>query len=216
MTTPRRLKALMTPEEYLAFEETARVRHEYVSGHVYAMSGVKIRHARVVRNVAMGLQQAAQGGPCEAFTNDLKVRPDETTFYYPDVLVVCDTPDDETVFVTNPCVVVEVTSPSTRRTDRSEKLVAYRRISTLRAYLIVEATRQEVERHWRDAMGAWRAEIVTPESGGQVPVPCPDTMLTLDAIYAGVSLRPRLRRLKERAPVIAPYSTAEYGVTTGA
>ncbi len=211
MNRPRRLSALMTPEEYLAFEETARVRHEYVSGHVYAMSGVKVRHARVVRNVATGLQQAAGVGPCEAFTNDLKVRADETTFYYPDVLVVCDTPDDETVFVTNPCVVVEVLSPSTRRTDRSEKLVAYRRIPTLSAYLIVEATRQEVERHWRDASGAWRSEIVTPESGGRVAVPCPDTVLTLDAVYAGVTLRPRLRRVKERAPAPPARSPAAAG-----
>ncbi|HEY0780308.1 MAG TPA: Uma2 family endonuclease [Gemmatirosa sp.] len=211
MSSPRPIKALMTPEEYLAFEETARVRHEYVGGRVFAMSGVRVRHARLVGNVAAGLRQAAQGGPCEAFTNDLKVRADETTFYYPDVLVVCDTPDDETVFVTNPCVVVEVLSPSTRRTDRGEKLVAYRRIPTLRAYLIVEATRQEVERHWRDAGGAWRSELVTPESGGQVPVPCPDTVLTLDAVYAGVTLRPRLRRVKERAPAPPMSSPAVAG-----
>ena len=194
----------MTPDEYLAFEETARVRHEYVSGHVYAMSGVKLRHARVVGNVAAGLRRAANDGPCEAFTNDLKVRADETTFYYPNVLVVCDTPDDETVFVTNPCVVVEVLSPSTRRTDRSEKLIAYRGIPALRAYVIIEAARQEVERHWRDASGVWHSEIITPESGGRVPVPCPETVLTFDEIYARVTVRPRLRRVKERPAAYTP------------
>ncbi len=53
--------------------------------------------------------------------------------------------------------------------------------------------------HWRDGE-AWRYEVVTPESGGRVAVPCPAAVLTLDQIYAGVTLRPRVRRVKEGAP----------------
>lgn len=200
MTRPRPSKSLMTLEEYLAFEETARVRHEYVGGHAYATSGGTVRHTRVIGNVFGLLREAATGGPCETFFQALKVRADEDVFYYPDVFVACGALDDEDVFVTTPCVVVEVLSPSTRGVDRREKLSAYRRIPTLRAYLIVETNRQEVERHWRDRQGAWQVEVVTPESGGRVAVPCPDAVLTLDAIYEGVTLRPRPRRVRERAP----------------
>ncbi len=203
MTSARPLKSFMTPEEYLAFEETARVRHEYVAGHVYAMSGGLLRHARVIGNVSYLLRRAAEGGPCAVFTNDLKVRADETTFYYPDVVVACGPLDDDAVYLTNPCLVVEVLSPSTRLTDRREKLTNYRRIPTLRAYLIIEAARREVERHWRDSSGAWRSEVVTPESGGRVAVPCPEAVLTLDEVYEGVTIRPRPRRVRERAPAAA-------------
>lgn len=199
MPAPRRLAQPMTPEEYLAFEERSPVKHEYVDGYVYAMSGTRRRHNRILVNVARRLGNIAEGGPCDVFVNDLKVRADETRYYYPDVGVTCGPYDDEALVIADPCLVVEVTSPSTRTTDHREKLGAYTRVSTLGAYLIVEADRPEVHRHWRDADGAWRYEVVTPESGGRVPVPCPETVLTLDAIYAGVTLRPRVRRVKEGA-----------------
>lgn len=210
MTSPRRLPRLMTPAEYLAFEEKARVRHEYVAGRIYAMSGGTQRHARIINNVFAALQRAAGDGPCEVFGGNLLVRADEEIFYYPDVFVACrGLDDDDAVFLTSPCVAVEVLSPSTRSVDRRDKLTNYRRIPTLRAYLIVETTRHEVERHWRDAEGTWRSEIITPDSGGRVVVPCPEAVLTLDEIYRGVTVRPRLRRLKEPAP--AAYTAAPAG-----
>lgn len=212
MTSPRRAPRLMTPDEYLAFEETARVRHEYVAGRVHAMSGGTQRHARVINNIFAVLQRAAGGGPSEVFGGNLLVRADEELFYYPDVFVACrGLDDDDAVFLTSPCVAVEVLSPSTRSVDRRDKLTNYRRIPTLRAYLVVETTRREVERHWRDAEGTWRSEIVTPESGGQVAVPCPGTVLTLDEIYRGVTLRPRLRRLKEGRPAAYAATPAAAG-----
>lgn len=202
-TDPRRL---MTPEEYLAFEERSTRKHEYVAGVVYAMSGTTRRHGKIIGNIYRRLWAVADGS-CEVFFNDLKVRVDATTYYYPDVGVACGPEDDDADIIADPCLVVEVTSPSTRATDHREKLVAYRNVPTLSAYLIVAHTERRVERHWRDAAGAWQHESVTPESGGRVAVPCPVAVLTLDEIYAGVSLRSRLRRVKERAPA-TPYSAA--------
>ena len=80
-----------------------------------------------------------------------------------------------------------MTSPSTARIDRGEKLEAYRRIPALRSYLIVDHRRRRVNRHWRDAEGAeWRHEELVAE--GRVPVPCLDVELTLDEIYRRVEL----------------------------
>ncbi|GJG86268.1 hypothetical protein tb265_14490 [Gemmatimonadetes bacterium T265] len=196
MTSPRPRRQ-MTPEEYLAFERRSRFKHEYVDGVVYAMSGTTRRHGKIVGNVYRRLWPAAKGGPCEVFVQDLKVHVDATKYYYPDVVAVCGPEDDDADVIPDPCLVVEVTSRSTRATDHREKLIAYRKVPTLRAYLIVSHREQVVDRHWRDAAGAWQHEVVTPESGGRVAAPCPETVLTLDAIYEGVTLLPRLRRIKE-------------------
>ena len=88
---------------------------------------------------------------------------------------------------TEPCVVVEVTSPSTARIDRGEKLTAYKQISTLRAYLIIDHRRRRVERHWRiGSDDAWQREEIVLE--GRVRVPCVDADVTLDEIYRRVDL----------------------------
>jgi Uma2 family endonuclease len=176
----------LTVEEYLRREARARVRHEYVAGFVYAMTGATIRHNRIVRNVATRLHAAAGAGPCEVFVNDVKVRVGDDRFYYPDVLVNGVPVDDDDVYVGDPCLVVEVTSPSTRATDRREKLVAYQTLDALRTYLVVDHRRRRVEVHARDGSGAWgRAEVA---GQGVVAVPRPTAELTLDEIYAGVAL----------------------------
>jgi Uma2 family endonuclease len=79
-------------------------------------------------------------------------------FYYPDVALVCTPVADSDVVARGPCVVVEVTSPNTARIDRGEKLDAYRSISALQAYLIIDHQRRRVERHFRDPSGEWRRD----------------------------------------------------------
>jgi Uma2 family endonuclease len=177
----------MTVDEYLRFDERSPVRHEYMAGEVYAMSGVTFRHNRISRNVVVRLAAAAGDGPCEVFSSDVRLRAADDVYYYPDVMVICGRVAELDTVATNPCVVVEVTSPSTARIDRGEKLSAYRAISALRAYLIVDHRRRRVERHWRaDATAAWmRDEIV---GDGNVPVPCLDVELALDAVYHRVDL----------------------------
>jgi Uma2 family endonuclease len=79
---------------------------------------------------------------------------------------------------------VEVTS-TTEAIDRREKLLAYRKLPGLRAYLIVEGQEMRVERHWRDEADQWwQAEVAGAE--GVVPVPCPETELALPQIYEGL------------------------------
>ena len=120
-------------------------------------------------------------------------------YYYPDVLVLCTPIADSDVIARDPCVVVEVTSPSTARIDRGEKLDAYRKIPSLLSYLIVDHRRRRVERHWRDAPGGewWREEIVTQ---GSVFVPCLDVELSLDEVYRRVEL-----------PLVGEPEPVEYG-----
>ena len=177
----------MTVEEYFRFEEGSPIKHEYVAGEVYAMSGATVRHNRIVGNVFVRLSVAARPGPCDVFSNDMRVEVAADRYYRPDVAVVCTPVAESDIVARNPCVVVEVTSPSTARIDRGEKLDAYRSISTLQAYLIIDHRRRRVERHSRDAhSGEWQREEIVGEGG--VRVPCLDADLALDEIYERVEL----------------------------
>ena len=174
-------------EEYFRFEEGSQARHEYVSGELYAMSGATFRHSTVALNIGARLLAAAGEGPCRVVLNDMRLQVAHDVYYYPDVLVICLPMNELDVTAREPCVVVEVTSPSTARTDRGEKLTAYKQVPTLRAYLIVDHRRRRVERHSRAGPdAAWLREEIVGE--GRVPVPCVDIDLTLDEIYRRVDL----------------------------
>ena len=176
----------LTVAEYLRLEADGEVRHEYVAGTTYAMTGATQRHSRLSLNIAMRLRERALASGCEVFLNDLKVRAADDVFYYPDVVVACGPLNDEAVFVEAPCCIVEVTSASTRRIDRREKLQAYLAMSSVNAYLIVDQRRHRMEAHLRDAHGAWdRLECTI---GDSITLACIGYTLSLAHVYEGVSV----------------------------
>ncbi len=175
---------LMSVEEYLELERDSEVRHEYVGGVLYAMSGASRRHNAIASNISSLLWIDARGGPCRVYQSDMKVLTPDGPFYYPDVVVACgEAPEDE-YYEDSPCLLVEVVSPKTESKDRLEKLAAYRKIPTLGAYLIVDQKQRRVENHFRDENGKWnRAEL----TDGTFPVPCPPgASLSLADIYEGL------------------------------
>ncbi|MGB3634294.1 MAG: Uma2 family endonuclease [Rubrobacteraceae bacterium] len=189
MSEPAAPQEPLTVEDYLELERESEVCHEYVAGEIHAHAGGTRGHNKISANILAALWNAAREGDCQVYGSDMMLRTAADVFYYPDVMVVCpseDEPDnDEALFEDSPCLVVEVTSPSTENIDRREKLLAYRNITSLKAYLIVDQRELRVERHWRDESGRWwRAEPVGTE--GIVPVPCPETELTLPQIYEGL------------------------------
>lgn len=174
----------LSVEEYLRLAEMSQVRHEYVGGEIHALPGASDRHNRIAMNIAAGLWNAARGSACRVYGSDMLLRVAEDVFYYPDVQVVCDPTDTEEMFKSRPCVVVEVLAPSTEATDLREKLLAYRRLETLQAYVVVYRDRVRVQRYWRDEQGTWHhADLVGP---GQVPFSCPEVTLSTAEIYEGL------------------------------
>ncbi len=183
MGEPAVQQRLLSVEEYIEFELASPVRHEYVGGMIYALSGVTRRHNRIAMNIARELDTASQGSPCRVHIAEVRLRIVDT-HYYPDLMVACGQEPDDPYIEDAPCLVVEVTSPSTEAIDRREKLMIYKQIPSLRAYLIVDQDQRRVDRFWRNDAGEWhRAEIL---GTGMVPVPCPETELSLDEIYARV------------------------------
>ena len=147
----------LSVEEYLQLEQSSERRHEYVAGEIHAHAGGTRRHDTIAGNLFALLWNVARGGPCRVHTSDRLLRTTDDVFYYPDVMVVYPSEDErgneEALFEDAPCLVVEVSSPSTASIDRREKMLAYRRIPTLETYLIVDQEGMRVERHWRDDSG---------------------------------------------------------------
>jgi len=128
-------------EDYLAAEEVARVRSEYIEGWVRAMTGGTNRHSRVKVNSLVTFANLLAGKPCQPFDSDVKVRirrDGKTRFYYPDLQVVCESNAPTEVFQDQPIVIVEVLSPSTRVYDLDEKLDAYLSMASLECYVVLE------------------------------------------------------------------------------
>jgi Uma2 family endonuclease len=106
--------------------------------------------------------------------SDTKVRiefPDHTRFYYPDVIVVCQTNPDTEHFQTQPVVIIEVLSESTRRTDLGEKRDAYLTIPSLKALLLVETDNRSVTIHRRAAEGGF---VIERHTGTDAMIPLPE------------------------------------------
>jgi Uma2 family endonuclease len=173
-------------EDYLASEEGSEVKHEYVSGALYAMAGATKEHNQIAGNIYAAVRSALRGGPCRAFFADVKVRlkiMDEDVFYYPDVLVGCDPRDTHAHYLVFPKVIFEVLSTATEKLDRREKKWNYRTIETLEEYVLVAQDRIEVTA-FRRASG-WQPEVVS-KLGQEIEIKSLRLSLPVSAIYEEV------------------------------
>lgn len=158
---------MVTPEEYLALEEDAEFKSEYISGEIFAMAGATPRHVAINGNIARILGNQCVDRPCQTYANDLRVTVPATGLRtYPDVVAVCGEqqfhPDDKNS-LTNPTVLVEVLSPKTEMFDRGEKFAHYRRLESLQEYVLVAQDRMRVEHYARQTDGRWLfAELSEP------------------------------------------------------
>ncbi|WPL17590.1 hypothetical protein Thiowin_02615 [Thiorhodovibrio winogradskyi] len=175
---------LISVEDYLEGEKNSTVRHEYVAGQVFAMTGSSEAHNRINANLAFHLRAATRGTPCGMFINDMKVSvPSQQAYYYPDVMLSCEGYDAKSYVKFAPCLIAEVLSPSTKQIDRREKLLGYRQLASLCYYLVIAQDRALMEVWQRDAAGA-------SESGWvQQRLTAPDAALTIDCPPVSCTLR---------------------------
>ena len=180
----------LTEAEYLTFEETAALRHEYVGSEAYAMSGGSQRHNRISINTASLLLARLAGKPCQVFMSDMKLRvARDCAYYYPDVVATCSEQAkvaNEAQVVSDPVLVIEVLSPSTEATDRREKLHAYRHLPSLREYVLISQDRQQVEIYRRQGDLGWL--FITYEPGDTVEFAAVGVTLQISDLYAGTDI----------------------------
>ncbi len=140
----------ITETDYLAGEQHSDIRHEYINGYVYAMSGGSAAHSLIIGNLHAHLHQHLRQTRCCVFMSDMKLKvqlAEETRYYYPDVQVSCESTDTASTdyFKTRPILIVEVLSKTTERVDRFEKFEAYRQIETVQEYVLIAQDMQKVE-----------------------------------------------------------------------
>jgi Uma2 family endonuclease len=153
------VKPILTSEQYLEIERAAESKSEYFHGRMFAMSGGSLNHARLVRNLIVSLGAQLRGRRCEVAANDLRLRVSPEGLYtYPDIVVFRGPPqfaDDRTDTIIDATVIVEVLSPSTEDYDRGFKFEQYRRLPSLRDYLVLAQDRVHLEYAARQRDDSW-------------------------------------------------------------
>lgn len=173
--------------EYLLLEDSSNVKHEYFAGEIYAMAGGTPDHAAFAMSFGAALVECLRGRPCRVFNSDLRIRVLATGLAtYPDATVVCGPlerdPESRTT-VTNPLLVAEVLSDATEEYDRGDKMEHYKRIPSLREYVLICHRKAEIEIWRRGDEGAWvqhRAGV-----GGRIHLESLDCEVAVDDVYRG-------------------------------
>jgi Uma2 family endonuclease len=180
-----RLKRKMTIEEFFEWQERQDRNYELVDGvpvlTVKAMTGASARHDTVTVNIIGTLFRHLRGKPCHPRTSDQSVITFRGT-RRPDIAVECGRPDDNSMAMMEPRVVMEVLSPSTTRYDRFQKLEEYKQHDAIRVILLVDTELPRVTVWRRDEAGAW---TVSETAGIEASIELPEieAVLQLSDIY---------------------------------
>jgi Uma2 family endonuclease len=152
-------KRKMTHQEYLAFERKAETKHEFFQGELFDMAGATFEHTEIKDNLARELGNQFKGSPCKALTSDLRVKVDATGLYtYPDIVILCgkgEFEDEEFDILLNPTAIVEVLSESSEKYDRGKKFQHYKRIPSVREYVLVAQDEMLIDRYVRQSDQDW-------------------------------------------------------------
>jgi Uma2 family endonuclease len=186
----------MTPQVYLEWEQQQPIKYEYINGQVFAMTGGTLPHNSIALNLASALKLHLRGKPCKVFMADAKVGVSPNgPFHYPDVMVTCDDRDlTARQVVYHPCLIVEVLSPGTEDIDYGKKFRNYRRIDTLKEYVLIETETMIVDCYRINEQGKWELtayalEEITADPTkfeiqlASVDFHCPMSLLYEDVVF---------------------------------
>jgi Uma2 family endonuclease len=147
-------------EDYLESERKSFEKHEFYQGEIFAMAGASIQHNQIVGNTLVSVgSHLSNSSKCQVFPSDLKIHcQSNSLFTYPDLSIICgkiETLENHKDIVTNPIVLIEVLSESTRDYDRGEKFRLYREINSLKEYILISSLEMLVEKYEKQPDGTW-------------------------------------------------------------
>jgi Uma2 family endonuclease len=182
---------LMTPEEYLVFEEQSEEKHEYYGGNLVALAGGNRIHSIICSNINASFHRQVRERPCVVYTSDMKIKAEQPRKYmYPDVAVVCGESrfEDATQRVLlNPTVVIEVLSDSTEKHDRGKKFQYYRSIESFQEYVLVAQDTRHVDHYTKQSDNLWLLTSFDQEDA-YLQLASINCTLTIKEIYEKVQL----------------------------
>ena len=180
----------LTVEEYLAWEETNFVKHEYIDGEVRCMAGATLKHNQIAMNTGIAIGNLIADSDCIILNSDMRTQVSDTHFYYPDLSVVCGQAlfhRHKEMELVNPILVIEVTSPSSIDIDRGEKRDFYLGVPSIQAYLIIDQHRVCAELSIR-SKASWQTTAFD-QLEDVVPLDVLDCKLPLAQVYRGVDFK---------------------------
>ncbi len=166
-------------------------KHELVDGEPVMMAGANRRHDRVVANALRIIGNQLRGKTCQPFTGDTYIRIPAGNRRLPDLGVDCGPMDDESLEASQPKLVIEVASPSTRVFDRTEKLEEYKTVPGLQYVVHIDTDAPQARLYWRDDDGIWLSERVVG-LGMSINMPGLEIRLALSELFEGLTFRPKL------------------------
>jgi Uma2 family endonuclease len=176
-----------TPKEYFDWEEQQQIRHEYIDGEVYAMTGGTVNHSQISSNFNRLLGNHLRGSGCKTLNSDARVNiVGSTDYVYPDVSVTCDRRDLTTAqYITYPCLIAEVLSPSTEAYDRGDKFFMYRRSASLQDYVLISAHKIAIDIFHKDVGGKW--DITNYRADDSIELRSIELTFPIAEIYEGIT-----------------------------
>ncbi|MBW4649220.1 MAG: Uma2 family endonuclease [Kastovskya adunca ATA6-11-RM4] len=152
-------KKVYTPEEYLEFEVNSEERHEYINGEIVLMAGGTPNHNQITLNLSSSLNFAFKRQPYRVFVTDQRLWiPRKRIYTYPDVMVVSgelQLQAGRRDTITNPLMIAEVLSESTRSYDKDAKFAAYRTIPSFQEYLLIDQYTMHIEHYFKTEQKRW-------------------------------------------------------------
>lgn len=168
-------------EEYFLYEEASELKHELIEGKLYEVVGASKFHNKLERFIANFLENLLNSKEYEVYVEGFKVKTPDLNFFYPDV-IICSI-DAERYFTTEPILLVEILSETTRTFDLTNKFIQYKKISTLQYYLCVEPEQQVIIFYFKNNNGEWMTETFTKDES-IIDLPALNVSFTVKDIYS--------------------------------
>jgi Uma2 family endonuclease len=182
----------LSPAEYFALQRSADLASEYIDGEVIPMECSTEAHSVIVVSLVGELRSRLRGTPCSVRVAPLPVRVSPTRYLLPDVMILCGEPqfaDESADAITNPKVIIEVLSPSTKDRDLGTKLRLYERLPSFGEFVAVFQSEPRVEIMRKIDDKHWTIDIVSGMDG-LVRIASVGVELPMSEIYAGVTFPP--------------------------
>ncbi|MCB8883930.1 Uma2 family endonuclease [Acidisoma cellulosilytica] len=172
------LRKPWTQEEFFSWAERQEGHFEFDGLRPVAMTGGTGGHSMIGGNLFFALRSRLNGSSCLHLGSDAGVETINNAVRYPDAVVTCTKFDPNVRKIPGIVVVFEVLSPSSGATDRVVKVREYAAVSSIRRYVILEATavgllvleRSSLEQAWQTTALSNGDILRMPEIGIEIPV----------------------------------------------